>query len=205
MKKRVLTVSVIVSAVLFAVSMQVGAQGLSFGVKGEANMTSFDLDSDAVYSGSKWGVGGSAGGFMKYDFGNWFALQADLMFRYRTADLESKATGSTSGFRSYHFELPLFAIFQLEVGNGKLYAGIGPYAGYGLSAKTGSTDMYKKDAAGSRPMRPFNYGAAAMLGYEFAKHWQVNASYLSEYGIGSIGDITSSRGHTLSIGLGYRF
>ncbi len=206
MKKKNLVSSIIALAVLFTVSTQVNAQGLSFGVKGEANMTNFRLDSDAPYSDSKRGIGGAVGGFLKYDFGSWFALQGDLMFRHRSSDLTERTTGTTSSFKSFGFELPVYAVFQFQVGPGKLFAGIGPYAGYGVSAKTGSVNMYKKDATGEKPMEPFSYGAAAMLGYEFGKHWQVNASYISEYGIGwSMGGTSKMKSQTLSLGVGYRF
>ena len=205
MKKKVLVSSMIVLVVLFAISTRTYAQkNLSFGVKSNAEMTNFHLDNDAAYSNSKLGIGGSAGGFLKYDFSELFAVQADLMFRYRTSDLKNKTTGTTSQFKSYGLELPLYAVFQFSLGSGKLFTGLGPYIGYGISAKTGSVNMYKKDVNGKTPMERLNYGAAAMLGYEFG-NFQVSASYISQYCMGLMGDVSSLQSQTFGLGVGYKF
>lgn len=175
---------------------------ISLGLKGGVNSTFYKYDSESDYSKSSPGLGASVGGFLKYDFGKWFAVQTDVMVHYRNSEMENKFTSEKSKLESYDLEVPVYGIFQFNMGTGKLFFGIGPYIGYGFSAKRENVDMYSKNAEGKSPMKPLNYGAATMLGYELG-HFQINASYISQNGIGVINN-GSLRGQTFGFGIGYR-
>lgn len=204
MKKQMI-LSVVAMVVLFMVSVSANAQSkVSLGVKGGLNSTFFIMKSDSPYSNGTLGFGGSAGGFLKYDVNNWFAVQTDLMFHYRNSELKSKATAEKKTFESYSVELPVYAVFQVDLSSGKFFFGLGPYIGYGISAKTGGIDMFKKCTAGDTPMQRVNYGGAVMLGYNFTHHWQINASYISQAPLGATGTSTMNP-QTFGLGIGYSF
>lgn len=174
---------------------------MSLGLKGGINSTFYKYDSESNYSKSSPELGASVGGFIKYDFGSWFALQTDLMVHYRNSQMENKFTAEKSKLESYDLEVPVYGIFQFKMGTGKAFFGIGPYIGYGLSAKAGNLDIYNKNSEGKFPMKQLHYGAATMLGYDWG-HFQINASYISQNGIGAISN-SSLRRQTFGLGIGY--
>lgn len=197
--------SVVVLAAFFLASVSANAQEkVSIGLKSEANSTFYKYGSESTYSNSSPGIGGSAGAFFKYEFNRWFALQSDLMLHYRNSKMENKFSNEKSKLKSYDLELPIYAVFQSKLGTGKIFVGLGPYIGYGISAKMGDIDMYNKDVTGKAPMKQLNYGAAAMLGYDFG-HFQINASYISHNGIGVMKETSSLRRQALSLGIGFSF
>lgn len=202
MKKSVILSIAATAALLLGTSTLRAQNKMSLGLKGGVNSTFYKYDSDSDYSKSSQGLGASAGGFLKYDFGKWFAVQTDVMLHYRNSEMENKFTSEKSKLESYDLEVPVYGVFQLNMGTGKLFFGVGPYVGYGLSAKRGNTDMYQKDAEGKAAMKKLSYGAAAMLGYELG-HFQINASYISQNGIGAISN-GSLRSQTFGLGIGYK-
>lgn len=202
MRKQVNLLAVVIAAFLI-VSVSANAQNkASIGLKAEANTTSYKYDAESNYSGSDQGLGGSAGLFFKYDFTRWFALQTDLMLHYRNSELKNKYTNEKNKLESYDLELPVYAIFQSKLGMGKIFVGIGPYIGYGISANMGDIDMYSKDETGKAPLKQLNYGAAAILGYDFG-HIQINASYISQNGIGVMKGTSPLRSESISLGVGF--
>lgn len=201
MKKSVI-LSIVATAAFLMGSVTLHAQNkMSLGIKGGVNSTFYNYDSESDYSKSSPELGASVGGFLKYDFGKWFALQTDLMIHYRNSEMQNKFTAEKSKLESYDLEVPLYGVFQFKTGTGKLFFGIGPYIGYGFSAKAGNRDMYSKDVEGKSQMKQLNYGAATMLGYDWG-HFQINASYISQNGIGAISN-NSLRRQTFGLGIGY--
>lgn len=191
-------------ATLLMVSVSVNAQQkLSFGLKGGVNSTFYKYDSESPYADSKMKAGGSAGGFLKYDFGKWFAVQTEIMVHYHNSEMKNKYTNEKSDLKSYDLELPVYGVFQFNLGEGKVLLGVGPYVGYGVSAKLDGMDMYKKDFTGKAPMKQLNYGAAAMLGYDFGR-FQISTSYISQNGIGVIRKGSALTRQTFELGIGYK-
>lgn len=193
--------SIVATTFLMGSSTLNAQNKMSLGVKGGVNSTFYKYNAESNYSKSSPGLGASVGGFLKYDFGKWFALQTDVMLHYQNSEMENKLTTEKSKLESYDLQIPVYGVFQFKMGIGKAFFGIGPYIGYGLSAKTGNFDMYGKDTEGKSPMKQLNYGAATMLGYDFG-HFQINASYSSQNGIGVINN-NSLRRQTFGLGIGY--
>ncbi len=176
----------------------------SFGIKVDANMSNFSvLDMDNLKSTMK--VGGGIDGFLKIDYSNHFALQAELSFMNKKSELE--LDGVKSSFNYWGLDIPVYAIAQLTHTDGNIaYLGMGPVFDFGFSAKSGETNLYK-DGAGSIEMQRYNVGAGVMLGYEFGFGMQINASY--KYGFFNslnepIGDAFLHSQYA-SFGIGYRF
>ncbi|WP_316823635.1 porin family protein [Pedobacter gandavensis] len=201
MRKRI-KLSTFALAVFFMASVSVNAQEkVSIGLKTEVNSTFYKYDAESIYSNSSQYPGGSAGVFFKYDFNKWFALQTDVMLHYRNSEIENKLNNEKFKLESYDLELPVYAVFQTKVGTGKIFAGLGPYIGYGISAKTAGVNMYDKDATGKAPMKRLHYGAGTILGYDFG-YFQINASYTSQNGIGAMRASSSLRRESFGLGIG---
>ncbi len=203
--KKTMNLSLVVLATLLMVSVSAKAQQkLSIGAKAEANTTIYKFDALTEFESSSPDFGGGAGVFFNYEFKNWFSLQADLLLQYRNSEMGNKITLEKSQLTSYDVELPVYAIFQAKVGTKRLFLGVGPYMGYGISAKFENTDMYDKDVSGRAPLHKLKYGAAAMLGFDFG-HFQINATYISQNGIGQMRATSPIRSESVSLGVGYSF
>lgn len=203
--KKQLHLSVVALTTFFMASFSANAQeNFSIGIKTEANSTFYKYTDESEYSNSTRSLGAGAGIFFKYEFNNWFALQTDLMYHHRNSEMENKVTTEKSKLKSSDLELPVYAVFQSKIGAGKIFAGLGPYMGYGINAKIGDTDMYQKDITGKAPMKRLQYGAAAMLGYSLGR-FQINASYISQNGIGVMKETSPLRREAIGLGIGFRF
>lgn len=204
MKRIILMVAVLAGTVVTSAHAQ---SKTSFGVKGEANMSNFRID-DMPGVKSDFGVGAGIGGFMKIDFGEYFALQPELMLQWQNSTL--KQNGVKSDFEYWGMEIPVYAMGQMKLESGdRAYIGIGPYGRLGFSArnKTADVNYYKKNGESKPFMQRGDVGAAVLVGYEFDFGMQINASY--KYGFLNVldaGKKTSSLyNQQVSLGIAYRF
>lgn len=202
MKKIIL---VCLSVLLTTGLMQVNAQSkVSWGAKVEANMSNFFLsDMDGMKSTMK--LGPNLGGFVKVDITENFAVQPELMFYFRQSKMKN---GGKDDFQQWGVQIPVYAVGQMQLGTGRAYVGIGPYVGMGFDArmKDADTNLYKK-VRGDRPMNRFDFGAGAMVGYEFSNGIQINAGYQIGFidQLDANKDDATMRTQTVSLGVGYRF
>lgn len=156
---------------------------------------------------SKFGVGASAGGFVKFDISNNFAIQEDIMFSYISSELTQNGIKDT--YEALALDVPIYAMGQWRtLSGGRIYVGVGPYARVGISAKMKDSDedLYKK-VNGEVPMTRIVAGGAAQIGYEFISGLQVNISYK----IGLTNALDAGKDdhkmnpQTVSLGIGYHF
>jgi len=204
MKRTILATAV---CVLLAAT-QVNAQSrLSYGVKNEVN-TSNLLFNDMPGFESDFGIGAGIGGFLKVDFGKYFAIQPELLFQWQNSTI--KQGGVKHDFEYWGMEIPVYATGQMKLESGdRAYIGIGPYFGLGFGAKdkTADLNLYNKNEAAEPFMHRGDIGVGVMTGYEFAFGMQINASYkyglLNRLDAGS--DNSTMRGQTVAFGIGYRF
>lgn len=191
--------------VLFGVATaQVNAQTISGGVKADAGLSGLLLKK-APDTKSKLGFGASAGGFLKLELSENFAIQPELLLQLKNSKLESKSTKSKTDYQYFGLQVPVYALGQFSLGSGKLYAGVGPYVGFGFSAKEklsgNKINLYK-----DKIMKRFDFGAGALVGYEFSNKMQINAGYKMGFvDLNKTKGDTKTRNHELSLGIGYRF
>ena len=184
------------------------AQGVLGGIKVDANISNFILsDMDGMKSNLGFGV--SAGGYTKIMFGDQFGLQPEILLHFKNSKMEVKATGKETDFQYFGIELPVYAIGQF----GNVFAGIGPYLGLGIDARYKGTggekdlDLYKEYNNQKSAMQRWDFGAGAMVGYEFGSRLQVMASYKIGFinALNAGKDDASMLNQAISLGLGYRF
>lgn len=91
-------------------------------------------------------IGGSFGGFVKYEITENFAFQSGIDVYYRVSELESKTDKSSGKPKSFGIKVPLYGILQGDLGSGKAFIGAGPYVGYGINAKPDEIYLFKKNS-----------------------------------------------------------
>ena len=207
MKKIILSLAIVFGLGIAPIS----AQGVSFGIKADANMSSF-IVSNWEDSEGKIGFGGTFGGFSTISITEHFAIQPELLFHFRSSTLKLNFCGELvrNDFRYWGMEVPIYALGQWNtVCGSRFFAGVGPYAGFGFSAKFDNEDngdLYEQ-FDGYSTFRRFDFGFGTLFGVEFPNRIQINASYR----IGVLNMLDSRREesralpHTFSLGIGYRF
>lgn len=202
------TILVCLSFLMATGLMSVSAQtSISYGIKGEMNLSNFFLNGDFDNQTSTMKVGPNLGGFMKIDLHPNFAIQPEVLFFYRDSKQEFEP-GKKDTFKQWGMQIPVYALGQTEAGNGRFYGGVGPYVGFGFDARYKDADvsLYKK-VNGETPMTRWDFGLGALLGYEFNNGIQLNAGY--QFGfvdqLDAMKDDASMRTQTVNIGIGYRF
>jgi len=198
------------SLLMTAGLVKVNAQSpISYGVKAELNMSNFFLSDLDNYS-SRMKAGPNLGGFMKIDLHENFAIQPELSFFYRTSKIK-KEGAKNDNFEQWGMQIPIYAIGQTNLGNGRFYGGVGPFVGLGFDAKrkikdADNIDLYKK-VDGDKEMNRWDFGFGALLGYELNNKFQINAAY--QVGVinqlDRLKDDAKLRSQVVSLGLGYRF
>jgi hypothetical protein len=198
------------SLLMTAGLVKVNAQApISYGVKAELNMSNFFLSDLDDYS-SRMKVGPNLGGFMKIDLHENFAIQPEVSFFYRTSKIKEEDSPNDK-FKQWGMAIPVYAIGQTELGNGRFYGGVGPFIGFGFDAKWKiengeKIDLYKK-VDGDKEMKRWDFGFGALLGYELSNKLQINAAY--QVGVinqlDKLKDDAKVRSQAVSLGVGYRF
>jgi hypothetical protein len=191
---------------------QARGQEIRGGMKADANLSNFILtDMDGMKS--KVGFGATIGGYTKFEFGDYFALQPEILLHFKTSKMEEKSSGAETDFQYFGMEIPVYAVGQMSLGNGKGFVGAGPYVGLGFDARykgVGGADdlkLYKEYGGEKSAMQRWDFGAGAMLGYEFSNRLQIIATYKIGFvdALNAGKDNASMLNQTVSLGLGFRF
>ena len=180
----------------------------SFGVKANANMSNFIIrNMDDYQSNMKLGV--SPGVFLKLESKH-FVLQYELLLHYKSSEMENKSAQTTTDYKYWGLELPIYCMGKINAGSGQVLLGAGPYVGLGLDATQtpGNVDLYKKgETINKATMHRWDFGLGVMVGYEFGVGISVNASYQAGLinTLSAEKDKMTMRNQTVSLGVGYRF
>ena len=181
---------------------QVNGQSISMGVKAEANLSNFIL-SDIPAAENSLGIGATIGGFVKFDISDNFAIQPELLFHFQNSKMEQASI--ERNYEYWGMEIPVYAMGQWKnSSNGRFYAGVGPYIGFGFDAKYDKPEhkLYKTNA-----LQPIDFGFGAQIGYEFSNGIQINAGYK----IGVVDALDTEKDdytmlpQRISLGIGFRF
>lgn len=205
MKKNVLTFVFAMAALIFSTQLSAQDNPVSAGFKASTGLSNYRLGGDMKSFTSKMSIGGSVGGFVKYDLSSNFALQSGIDLYYNTSKLDVKSDKSSNKLKSFGVEIPLYGIVQGELGSGKAFIGAGPYVGYGISTKLDGVNVFKKNNRTGTVMNRFDYGLGGIVGYDFDKNWQINASY--KFGLADLHKAKggSMKSHGAAIGMAYKF
>lgn len=119
----------------------------------------------------------------------------------------------------FYIDVPFYLQYRYRFRNlNKIYAGIGPFVGFGLSGKATSTqtlngesnEIQHKIKWGNDDendvLKRYDYGVSARVGFYFDSGLDVSASY--DYGIpniASMGENIKMRSRVLRVSLGYTF
>lgn len=205
-----------VMAALLFVAADSFAQG--FGVKGSFNMFNLsekDAQGDKVEN--KMLPVFDAGVFYEFGIAPEFYIRPELLFAQKGGQYEG--VNETKARISY-LEVPVLFLYKGGLGDSHVLLGFGPYLSYGLMGKVKSdaaevdvkfkSDVSATDALSALYVKPFDFGAKLMAGYEF--NGGLSLALNASYGMSNIepkvaGNTLDSSTKNVGFGLtlGYRF
>lgn len=179
MKKVLL--SLIAVAILF-----VGAQAqITFAPRVGLNMANVGGDDT---DDNKMKMGMQIGAIVNYGFSDAISLQTGLLFSQKGTKIDAEGYSDPIIVNVNYLEIPINAVYGLELGGNTLQFLAGPYVGIGLSGKVKSdmegfedTDIqFVSDAidadADKAPMKRFDMGLNIGAGYKI-DNIQIQANY----------------------------
>ena len=203
MNRKVKYLSILV--VLFA--LNANAQKVKFGLRGGVNIATIAKSETNTL---KPRLGVNLGGFVDFGITEHFSIQPGLQVTTKGA-----RDNGNYRFRSTYIEIPVYALYNLNLGDVKLFGGAGPYFALGVGGQELGTDAngntYQQtiawDQAGA--WRRPDAGLGLILGVEFQPAVQVGLNY--DLGIANIhnpvdgNDGRKAYNRVLGIFIGYTF
>ena len=201
MKRIILSVALIIGLGIAKIS----AQTVTGGIKVEANTSNFIL-SDLDNVESKLGIGVTVGGIGIVEFSDNLAFRSEVLLHLKNSTIENKGGGEMD-FQYFGVEIPLYAVGQFGMGNGKAFVGVGPYVGVGIDARyksSGDKDIVLYD---NSVFQRWDVGAGLLLGYELSNKLQINAGYKIGFidALDTGKDNATMLNQTISVGLAFSF
>lgn len=202
MKRTILLLSMVLALGLTTANAQ---NKTTYGVKVGANFSNFVL-TDLPTQKSSMKAGADLGGFMNINVHPNISIQPEVKFFYRSSKAEMGPAEDT--FKQWGMQIPVYALGQTELGNGKFYGGVGPFLGVGFDARYDASDLNlyekKEDKA---ILNRWDLGIGALIGYEFSNGCQINVEY--QYGfidqMDALKDLGTKNTQNVSVVIGYRF
>ena len=202
MKKVILSIALFIGLGI----AQISAQNVSGGIKVEANTSNFIL-TDMDYAKSKLGIGVTVGGIGIIEFNDNLAFRSEVLLHLKNSVVENETTGGEMDFQYFGVEIPLYAVGQFSMGNGKAFVGLGPYVGVGIDASYKASGMDDINLYDRSVLQRWDVGAGLLLGYELSNKLQINAGYKIGFidALDTGKDTGTMLNQTISLGLAFSF
>lgn len=172
------------SSLLITLALFLGATALHaqarFGVKAGLNLANINFTGESAEANdftknlSTFQIGGLA----EFDFTDNIGLGIGLQLQGRGVKLED------SGFESTLNPLYIQVPVSLHYRNGGFYAGVGPYAGFGVAGKAKVSFLGQSESENIKfgndedsDLSPLDFGANLELGYEILGMIRLSAGY----------------------------
>jgi hypothetical protein len=188
------------------------AQKTTFGIKGGIQQSSLSLkatDGDVKISvdGSK--IGAIAGGVADIQFTDKFSVQPNLLFVYKPGTMLFLGEGDVT---TMSVDVPIDLLYH---SNG-FFIGAGPNFSYGLSSKykpfdntQDDVDLYKAEGSNNAPFKRFEFGANAVMGFQFPSGLTITTNYTRGFNNiadkDAIGENTTFNTKQFGVSIGYLF
>ncbi len=201
MKKILFTTLFVICCTTF--QFAVAQTKTTLGIRLNGNLTNVELST--LQNGNRsFTPGASVGGFTTIQFNRHFALQPELLLSYTEKKVHEG--DEKVRFKYASVEIPVYAVGQFKVGQGKVFFGAGPQIGYGFSIDSRiENESCREDEKVRLEISHWYLGGGLIAGYEFRNRLSLNAGYKLSYDLNARHKTGGSDTHTISLGVGYRF
>lgn len=184
--------------------------GVKFGVKAGVTFPTMSI-SDDTEGLAKSTTGFYVGGTVDFGLSGMFSLQPGLTLSNK--GFKVGEDGGTLTTNLMYIEVPVNAVVNFPVGDGKVFVGAGPYYGMAISGKhklkgtsEGTTVSMSEDVefGSDGSFKRGDFGVNFLAGYQLGNGFNIHAGY----GLG-LSNVAQNPGdaknRVLSVGLGFSF
>jgi hypothetical protein len=203
---------ILLSLMIAGAGLAVKAQekGVKFGVKAGATFATMSITGDTEGE-AKSTTGFYVGGTADFGLSSMFSIQPGLTLSNKgfKADLD----GGSITTNLMYIEIPVNAVVNFPVGDGKVFVGAGPYYGMAISGKhklkgtdEGTTVSMSTDVefGDDGSFKRGDFGVNFLAGYQLGNGFNIHAGY--GLGLSNVAqDPGNAKNRVLSVGLGYSF
>ncbi len=206
--------------VVILLTMTTGSYAqIRFGVKGGLNLANmlYKDKYDTYSKDYKMKAGFHIGMTLEFSISEKFAIEPGLLYSLKGFKMED--SGITNSFNLNYLEIPINAVYKIDLGSGKILIFAGPYFAYGISGKMKSSEamfganMNEKELKlelgndkDKDDLKALDYGLNFGAGFEI-----VGVTIGLQYGLGLANlslyteDETKFKNRVVGISVGYKF
>lgn len=180
------------------------AQTISYGINAGVNLSKMSVSFSNLTASTKSLTGFHVGGLVDFNFGT-FSLQPGVQFTTKggSSNDASDESIASSKITLNYIEVPVNLLYNVKAGDGSVFIGGGPYAGFGLSGTTteGSSGQKEDLHFGSSDDDIANpdFGINLLGGYKFASNLAISGGY--SFGLANLSNDNTVKIHNK----GFRF
>ncbi|MGJ1410113.1 porin family protein [Sphingobacterium thalpophilum] len=203
MKRKLLSIAA-------ALCFIVGAKAqTSYGVKAGVNFAKFKVSGGNVTYTSDATTSFYVTGYADIPVAPSFSLQPGVSLQGKGGKASAGEFGLAEDAKDnlMYIEVPVNLVYYIPTGDaGKVFFGAGPYAGFGIHAKTSQGNLSESGSFSDAGLKTFDAGLNFLGGYKLTNGFLINAGY----GLGLTNmykDIegATSKNRVFSVGVGYQF
>lgn len=179
---------IIITGIFILLAVQLSAQ-VRFGLGAGAIYSRWNVALDGVSDNQYEGMFGfQAGLITELGLGSHLALRPELHFVFKGTSVEHG--DHHDAIEVMALDIPLQLLFRRQIGNGRIFAGLGPNIGINLEAHIHEDDHHHdnghghghdhdKIVIGNDPgnLKRLDLGLRVLAGYDFGKRFTVSAFY----------------------------
>jgi len=174
---------------------------MRWGAEAGLNMSNVTI-SPSPSTSPTMAIGARVGVIMDYAITDNFSIQPGVLF----AMMGYKVDPITLHLN--YIQIPISVLYKFDAGPGKLFVGLTPYLGYGISASWGGAPSGTPDpkfGSADGDIKALDFGIGAQIGYELPMGLLFRAGY--DYGLGNLSNTSGETVHNtcINISVGYLF
>lgn len=146
-------------------------------------------------------------GYADLPVSNNISVQPGISLQGKGGSLSEAYSDGKAKDNLMYIEVPVNFVYSIPTGNaGNIFLGAGPYAGFGIHAKTSNGNYSESGSFSDGDLKSFAAGLNFLTGFKFANGFLINGGY--DLGLTNIlKDLQSisAKNRVFSVGVGFQF
>lgn len=180
----------------------------SYGIKAGVNLPKLQAKGGSISYTTKTSTSFYVSAFMDSNIAPSLSIQPGISLQGKGGKVSSKDSGVNEEIKDdyMYVEIPVNLVYYISAGTGDVFLGAGPYAGFGVSAKTTMGSESKSGSFKEGNLNVFDAGLNFLAGYKLGNGFLINGGYsLGLANMDKNADGWSVKNRVFSLGVGFQF
>ncbi|MFD2969749.1 porin family protein [Sphingobacterium bambusae] len=203
MKRKLLSIATVLCCIAGAHAQT------SFGVKAGVNFAKLTVNSDRTTYTSDAATSFYVTGYADMPVVSNLRVQPGVSLQGKGGAVPASDSGFEEKVKDtyMYIEVPINLVYYVPTGEfGDVFFGAGPYAGYGIHAKSSQGNLSESGSFNDAGLKPFDAGVNFLAGFKMSQGFLINAGYgLGLTNIAKEAPGTTVKNRAFSVGVGFQF